>query len=239
MVLELGESAKKLSESERELAWREMARQVAHEIKNPLTPMKLNIQHLQRAWYDKNDKLETTFEKVTKVLIEQIDSLSNLASSFSDFAKMPMERFEVCNLVEIVQNSVLLFEKASQVNFTFKTQSKNIRVYTDKEQISRVFNNLIKNAIQAIPEELIGQIEINITTNQKYVNITVKDNGTGIPEEIKEKVFVPSFSTKSSGMGLGLAISKKILETSNGTIRFETRKDVGTTFYIQLPLYTK
>jgi len=239
MVLELGESAKKLTESEREVAWREMARQVAHEIKNPLTPMKLNIQHLQRAWNDKNEKLEATFEKVTKILIEQIDSLSNLASSFSDFAKMPMERFEVCNMVEIVQNSILLFEKASQVNFTFAAENKSIQVYTDKEQISRVFNNLIKNAIQAIPEELVGQIEIIITSNKKFVNISVKDNGAGIPDEIKEKVFVPSFSTKSSGMGLGLAISKKILETSNGTISFETQKSKGTTFYIQLPLYVK
>jgi two-component system nitrogen regulation sensor histidine kinase NtrY len=238
MVLELGESAKKLSESEREVAWREMARQVAHEIKNPLTPMKLNIQHLQRAWSDKSEKLEATFQKVTKILIEQIDSLSNLASSFSDFAKMPMERFEVCNLVDVVNNSVLLFEKSSQVNFSFTSPNNEILVYTDKEQISRVFNNLIKNAIQAIPEEAIGHIDIALSCNKNIVNVTVKDNGTGIPDEIKEKVFVPSFSTKSSGMGLGLAISKKILETSNGTISFETQKNVGTTFYIQLPLYT-
>lgn len=238
MVLELEESANKLSASERELAWREMARQVAHEIKNPLTPMKLNIQHLQRAWTDKNEKLDQTFEKVTRVLIEQIDSLSNLASSFSDFAKMPTERFEVFNLAEVAENCVHLFEKSSDVHFEFSAENGNIQVFADKEQINRVLNNLIKNAIQAFGDEQNGNIRLAVVKKDKWAVVSVKDNGPGIPDEILDKIFVPNFSTKTSGMGLGLAISKKIIETAGGSISFDTKSHRGTVFTIKLPLHT-
>jgi signal transduction histidine kinase len=235
MVLELEESALKLSESEREGAWREMARQVAHEIKNPLTPMKLNIQHLQRAWYDKSDKLEHTFERVTKILVEQIDSLSNLASSFSDFAKMPNERFEVFDLRMVVSNAIHLFEKSSEVHFHAEMPEHSAEIRADKEQISRVFNNLFKNAIQAIVLEKIGRIEVKMHCVDGRIITEVCDNGSGIADTLKDKIFVPNFSTKTSGMGLGLAISRKIVEVSGGSIRFESHESKGTCFIVDLP----
>lgn len=235
MVLELEESALKLSESEREGAWREMARQVAHEIKNPLTPMKLNIQHLQRAWYDKSDKLEHTFERVTKILVEQIDSLSNLASSFSDFAKMPNERFEVFDLRTVVNNAIHLFEKSSEVHFQSSLPDHTAEIRADKEQISRVFNNLFKNAIQAIDHEKEGKVEVIMYFRDGYIVTEVCDNGSGIPDTLKDKIFVPNFSTKTSGMGLGLAISRKIVEVSGGSIRFESNEARGTCFTVELP----
>ncbi len=237
MVMELEESAHKLSESEREGAWREMARQVAHEIKNPLTPLKLNVQHLQRAWHDKSDKLEDTFQRVTKIMIEQIESLSNLASSFSNFAKMPKERFEKSDIVDVLNTTIHLFEKSSEIKISTVFPSMPIYVFTDKEQMGRVFNNLIKNAIQAIPEEREGSVEIKVSVKKDVVLIEVADNGNGIDVEIKEKIFTPNFSTKTSGMGLGLAIARKTIETSGGKIYFKTRKEKGTIFIIELPLF--
>lgn len=237
MVLELEESALKLSESEREGAWREMARQVAHEIKNPLTPMKLNIQHLQRAWYDKSDKLENTFERVTKILIEQIDSLSNLASSFSDFAKMPNERFEVFDLRAVVNDAIHLYEKSSEVRFHASFPESSCEVKADKEQIARVFSNLFKNAIQAITEEKEGRIEVSMQIASNRIITEVCDNGAGIPDTLKDKIFIPNFSTKTSGMGLGLAISRKIVEVSGGSIRFESLTSKGTCFIVELPVW--
>ncbi len=233
MIMELEESAMKLSESEREMAWREMARQVAHEIKNPLTPMKLNIQHLQRAWDDKSDKLETTFQKVTRILIEQIDSLSNLASSFSDFARLPKEQISVFDLREIVQDTVHLFEKSSSVHFKIFVPSFAVLVEADREQLIRVFNNLIKNSIQAIEDENQGLIEVKMEVDQGKVRTYILDNGSGIPETLKDKIFVPNFSTKNSGMGLGLAICRKIIESSGGTIKFRSSQN-QTEFVVEL-----
>ncbi|MBO6516649.1 MAG: HAMP domain-containing histidine kinase, partial [Bacteroidia bacterium] len=238
MVIQLGDSAQKLSESEREGAWKEMARQVAHEIKNPLTPMKLNIQHLQRAWSDKNERLEDTFKRVTGVLIEQIDSLSKLATEFSSFAKMPVNNFENCNLSNSLLSTITLFEKSENVDFQYDDTLPEIMVYADREQLGRVFNNVIKNAIQAIPEDRKGSVKIRVESDSETVRVEIQDNGRGIREEDRPNIFVPNFSTKNSGMGLGLAITRKMLEAANGKIWFESVEGVGTTFYLQWPIVT-
>jgi len=235
MVLELQESANQMRETEREDAWREMAKQVAHEIKNPLTPMKLSLQHLQRA-YDSgpSEKLDTLFTKTSKLLVEQIDSLSNMASEFSDFAKMPEDKFETFNISKIMEGTIDLFRQSENVDISTKIAT-GMYVNADPEQVRRIFNNLIKNAIQAIPENKQGKIEVHLIGLKKTIKISVKDNGTGILKANFDKVFVPNFSTKNSGMGLGLAICRKITETSNGSISFISEPNKGTTFTVNLP----
>lgn len=236
MVLELDDSAKQLAESEREGAWREMAKQVAHEIKNPLTPMKLSIQHLQRAYTDgPSEKLDKLFTKTSKLLIDQINSLSSMASEFSNFAKMPEGTVEVVDLSQALKDTVNLFVQSENVSITSKI-TPDLNVKADREQLKRVFNNLLKNAIQAIPDNRQGKIEATLYRNNKTAIIRVKDNGSGIPQELHNKVFVPNFSTKSSGMGLGLAISRKIIHQAKGNIGFVSETDKGTTFEVELPL---
>ena len=235
MVLELEESANQMAESEREGAWREMAKQVAHEIKNPLTPMKLSIQHLQRAYTSgPSEKLDTLFTKTSKLLIDQINSLSNMASEFSNFAKMPQNKTQNFDISDTLKNAVSLFKRSENIEIVSNIEP-NTSVHADPEQLHRVFTNLIKNAIQAIPESRTGLIEVSLTVEQGTIEIKIKDNGNGIPESNYKKVFVPNFSTKNSGMGLGLAISKKIIETANGTILFKSKANIGTTFIIHLP----
>lgn len=237
MIVALEESADKLAESEREGAWREMARQIAHEIKNPLTPMKLSIQHLQRAWATKGENIDETFKRVTNVLIEQIDSLSNLASEFSAFAKMPEPVVEELELNNLLQSVAYLYEDTENLEVRFYKTDDEVKVMADKDQLGRVFKNIVTNAIQAIPEDVEGRISISIITENGKAKVLVKDNGKGIAKEQGNKVFIPSFSTKTSGMGLGLAISKKIIESFNGKIYFDSIEGEGTIFYIELPLF--
>lgn len=236
MVDALSDSADKLARTERELAWREMAKQIAHEIKNPLTPMKLSIQYLQRAWNDKVPDFGDYLTRVTDTLIEQINKLSSIASEFSKFAQMPSTRQEVVNLVEKVENSRVLFQNSTEIPILLENRgSANIPVKADGEQLLGVFNNLIKNAIQAIPNENEGLINIIITPAEDTVTVAIKDNGKGIPEHIQKKLFVPSFTTKTAGMGLGLAIARRIVENAGGRIWFETTEDVGSTFFVEFP----
>ncbi len=235
MVMELEESANQMAESEREGAWREMAKQVAHEIKNPLTPMKLSVQHLQRAYTNgPSERLDALFAKTSKLIIEQIESLSTMASEFSNFAQMPEDKFEEFNISNILLGTTDLFKQSENVAIKAKV-APNVFVNADPEQVRRVFNNLIKNAIQAIPEERSGKIEITLKALKSTVQITIADNGKGILEENYKKVFVPNFSTKNSGMGLGLAICRKIVETAKGKISFTSKIDQGTTFIVTLP----
>ena len=236
MVIQLGESATKLSESEREGAWKEMARQVAHEIKNPLTPMKLNIQHLQRAWGDKNERLEETFKRVTAVLIEQIDSLSKLATEFSSFAQMPTHNFEDCNISQSLVNTITLFEKSEHVVFQYPDNLPDVVVHADREQLGRIFNNVIKNAIQSISTDRKGLIVVEMSVKNAKVVVSIKDNGKGIDPKDASKIFVPNFSTKNSGMGLGLAITRKMIEGAHGRIWFDSELSVGSTFYLEWPV---
>lgn len=234
-LMKLEESANLLARSEREGAWKEMAKQVAHEIKNPLTPMKLNIQHLQRAWKDGHPKLDDMFIKVTKVLIEQIDSLSTLATEFSSFAKMPAGNPEKCDLTAMLQKSIILYGETDGLQIISDLSDEKAEIFADPEQMGRVFSNVIKNAIQSIPEGREARILVSLQNDQSNWIVSISDNGSGISPDLQPKIFVPNFSTKNSGMGLGLAICKKIVDNSHGEIWFETTEGEGTTFYIRLP----
>lgn len=231
---ELAVAAEQLALSERESAWRDMAKQVAHEIKNPLTPMKLSVQHLLRTFDRHDPKVEEKLQKVVQSLIEQIDALTAIANEFSNFAKMPMPKMEVIGLSEVIKNVLSVFEQEENCTFRLAVISE-CPVLADRDQIVRVFNNLIKNAIQAIPSERKGMIEVVLQQKADELIITVKDNGKGIPEEMKNKLFVPYFTTKSTGSGIGLAVVKKILENHNGKISFSSEVNVGTTFRLVLP----
>ncbi|MCT4671761.1 MAG: HAMP domain-containing histidine kinase [Prolixibacteraceae bacterium] len=234
-VDELEKSAKLLAKTEREEAWREMARQIAHEIKNPLTPMKLNIQYLQRMHLDQSDRFDKYFNKVTQSLVEQIDTLSNIATSFSSFAKIPTANIEKVDLHESIKETINLFS-SSEVTIIWEDNIKNkMPVLADKEQLGRLFINLIKNGKQAVDDTKESIINITTSIDKSYYVITIKDNGSGIPEEIQDRLFEPYFTTKSQGTGLGLAIVKKIVETFHGEIHFESAKDVGTCFTIHIP----
>jgi signal transduction histidine kinase len=236
-VDELAVSAELLAGSERESAWREMAKQIAHEIKNPLTPMKLNIQHLQRAKGEGKEYNEY-IERVTNTLIEQIENLSNIATEFSNFAKIPTARNQVFKLAEQLQKVFDLFDSHERVQIEFHSNGlEYLKVNADREQLSRAIINLVKNGIQAVPEDRKGIIEINLSRRDHMAVISVSDNGEGIPAPLREKLFSPSFTTKTSGMGLGLAITKNIVENFAGKIWFETEQGTGTTFYLEIPIY--
>jgi nitrogen fixation/metabolism regulation signal transduction histidine kinase len=238
MVNELQASAEKLARSERESAWREMARQIAHEIKNPLTPMKLSVQHLRKAWKDGTPDLDAHIDRVTNTLVDQIETLANIASEFAKFAQVPGAHFEAIDLTQKIQRITHLFEDTCKVNFFRKSHGKqDLLIYADPEQVIQVFNNLIRNAIQAVPEGMEPVVEISIEENSDSVIVKVSDNGIGIPDDLQSRLFEPNFTTKTSGMGLGLAIAKKIMEGSNGKIWFETRKNAGTSFFLEWPLF--
>ena len=238
MVAELGESAELLAKSERETAWREMAKQIAHEIKNPLTPMKLSLQHLQRAWEDKVENWDEVFKRTTNTLVEQIDNLSRISSEFSNFAQMPRASNEKVNIVQKVKDVISLFAPAGEAEITFDTMGEeDLFVYIDKEQLSRVFINLIKNALQSIPQDRNGQIHIELRKEKSRIKVKVSDNGKGIPVEQQPRMFQPNFTTKTSGMGLGLAIVKNIVEHAGGHITYETTLNKGSSFEFDLPAF--
>ena len=231
MILKLEESAGLLAKSEREGAWQEMAKQVAHEIKNPLTPMKLNLQYLQKVVNEGGEDFSGKFKKVSASMIEQIDTLAHIANEFSNFAKMPKVNLVKVNLTEVIKSTLELFRN-EQTHITFSSQLDSPMVLSDKNQCLRVFNNLIKNAVQSIPENREGKIEIEVGLRNEMVLVSVKDNGSGIPDEMKEKIFVPNFTTKSTGTGLGLAMVKNIINASGGSIWFESNEHTGTVFYL-------
>jgi two-component system nitrogen regulation sensor histidine kinase NtrY len=239
-VLELEYNSQRLARSERESAWREMAKQVAHEIKNPLTPMKLRVQHLQMS-YDKDDpEWEDRLSKFTAMLIEQIDTLSNIANEFSNFAKMPKANFEKVDLVHALRSTKELYQDTDDVEISYESDLPGEQVVmADKEQLIRVFNNLVKNAIQAIPDTQEGKILLSLEYTDRQYIVIVKDNGTGIDDEKYDKIFVPNFTTKSTGMGLGLAMVKNIVENCGGKVWFESKVDVGSSFFVALPAYSE
>lgn len=234
MIDELAKSAELLAKSERESAWREMAKQVAHEIKNPLTPMKLNVQQLQKSWDQKSPDWDERLERFTQIMIEQIESLNKIASEFSDFAKMPKPVKEDTDLIQLIENAVQLYDDFKiPINF-YKPEEEKCSVFVDKSQIVRVLNNLLKNSIQAVDEKN-GIINIWLTDSAGKYTIKMNDNGIGIPDEQKSKIFSPNFTTKTGGTGLGLAMVKSIIESYSGKIWFESEKDHGTTFFVEIP----
>jgi signal transduction histidine kinase len=237
MVVQLAESIELLARTERETAWREMAKQIAHEIKNPLTPMKLSVQFLQRSWQDKDSTFDKKLDKCTKTLIDQINTLSNIATEFSNFAKMPKPNREVVNLVITIENIITLFSNTENLKMTTNIDGfDKLLIISDHEHISRSITNLVKNGIQAIPDDKEGIIQIIVEKKGAIVRISIKDNGSGISEDQKDKLFIPNFTTKSSGMGMGLPIVKDIIESAKGKIWFETELGVGTTFIVEFPL---
>jgi nitrogen fixation/metabolism regulation signal transduction histidine kinase len=225
-----------LARSERESAWREMAKQVAHEIKNPLTPMKLSIQHLQKAWDDKAPDWEKRLSIFTRTIVEQIDSLSEIASEFSDFAKMPAANIEKIELAGIIKSAAELYHHHSNIRIVIEHMDQEYFVLADKRQLLRVFNNLIQNAVQAIGKKEDGLIRIRLSLEKDVYLIGISDNGAGITDEQASKIFSPSFTTKSSGMGLGLAMVKSILSIIGGTVTFESKPGEGATFSVKIPV---
>jgi two-component system, NtrC family, nitrogen regulation sensor histidine kinase NtrY len=237
MVKQLDESARLLAKSEREGAWREMARQVAHEIKNPLTPMKLSIQYLQKAVDSNTPNIKEMTASVANTLVEQIDHLSKIAGEFSQFANIGNVNNEEFDLNELLSSIVSLYRTQDDLTISWQKLENPQMVHADRTQINRLFTNLLQNAIQAVPENKKPHIEIKQAIDDHALTISVADNGTGIPVELHSKIFTPNFTTKTSGTGLGLAMCKGIVENIKGKIWFETKENKGSTFYIQLPLY--
>ena len=206
------------------------------EIKNPLTPMKLSVQHLQYAWNRQTPDWESRLNKFTQTMIEQIDTLSVIATEFSDFAKMPATRKETVNVIDIIQTAVSLFKNYENIAITINSAATSVLVFSDKDQLLRAFNNLIKNSVQAIGHKTGGTIHIEVKLTHDQCIIELSDNGEGIPPELSDKIFSPYFTTKTSGMGLGLAIVKSIIVNSDGEISYTSEQGKGTVFTICIPL---
>ena len=236
MVRQLEQSAEALAKSEREGAWREMARQVAHEIKNPLTPMKLSIQYLQKAINNNQPNVKELTSNVANTLIEQIDHLSKIAADFSRFANIGNKNLEVLDLHGVISSLIGLYSSNPKVHLKWERAPATLKMKADKTHMNRLFTNLLTNAVDACVGKDTCNINIKEEVNDGQVLIEVQDNGEGIPEETRSKIFVPNFTTKSSGTGLGLAMCKSIVEQAGGYIWFETEIDKGTSFFVQLPL---
>ena len=232
MIDQLEDSAVKLARSEREQAWREMAKQVAHEIKNPLTPMRLSVQSFERKFDPNDPDINKKVNEYSKSLIQQIDTMSSIASAFSNFANMPAQQNELLNVVEVVKMALDIF---TEDFISFSAENNNLIAKLDRTQLIRVVTNLVKNATQAVHDNENPEINVKVFCDGKVIKIVVQDNGIGISEENKTKIFEPKFTTKSSGMGLGLAMVKNIVETYQGSITFTSQLGIGTVFTVSFP----
>lgn len=235
MVDQLEESAEKLAQTERENAWREMAKQVAHEIKNPLTPMRLNVQDFERKFNPEDPEIHSKIGVFSKTLLTQIDTMTAVSNAFSSFASLPAQENDVVNIVDVTKLALNIF---SQDYIHFYSEKDYIEVRIDRTQWIRVITNLVKNALQAIPDtKLNPRIDVRIFMQGDNITFAVKDNGSGIEEVIKPNIFEPKFTTKTNGMGLGLAMIKNIIESYNGTITCESKLGEGALFLIKIPTY--
>ncbi len=232
MVDDLAESAEKLAKTERENAWQEMARQVAHEIKNPLTPMRLTIQSFEHTFNPDDPDSSQKLKEFSKLLIQQIDTMSEVAEAFSDFATLPKPTMRDCDLVEVTQMAINIFQHDYII---FSSNEAHIFHKMDRTQWIRVITNLVQNALHSVSKKKTPQIGIHIMTDPTQTTVSITDNGSGIPEKLKRKIFEPKFTTKSAGMGLGLGIVKNIIKSHNGKITFVSTQKKGTTFSIVLP----
>jgi two-component system nitrogen regulation sensor histidine kinase NtrY len=230
MVDALGDSARKLAQSERETAWKEMAKQVAHEIKNPLTPMRLSVQQFERSFAADDQERKAQLTEFTQGMLQQIDTLSAIASTFSDFAKMPEANKVLLNATEVVQWAVQLF---SDQHLTLQAEAENISLKIDRNHLVQIVNNLVKNALEAIEGVTNGQVEVRLFNDQKTIVLEVKDNGKGMSDEVLSRMFEPRFTTKNSGMGLGLAVVKTLVEENGGTIDCQSTLNEGTLFTLR------
>ncbi|MFL5731177.1 MAG: ATP-binding protein [Cytophagaceae bacterium] len=235
MLLKLEDSKVALAKSEKESAWREMAKQVAHEIKNPLTPMKLTIQHLQRKLVEKSENIKQLTEKALDTLLDQVNNLSEIATSFSDFAKMPIPKYHRFEISSLLVNAINL-HRSEDVTMQCDIPDQKFYVMGDEQLMTSIFTNLILNGLQSVPNTRKAEITASIKRFSNSILIEIRDNGTGIPANISDKVFIPNFSTKFTGSGIGLAVAKRGVEHAGGRIWFETIEGEGTSFFIELPL---
>ena len=236
MIEKLQDNAAVLARSERESAWREMSKQVAHEIKNPLTPMKLSLQHLQNSISLKRDNIEELTIRMSNTMMNQIENLTQIADEFSNFGSLPKTNNKKVLLNDVVETIHDLFRQRSDMDIRLVEPIDDIGAYADKNHLLRILNNLVKNSIQAIPEDRRGQIVLKLFKEENKAIISVTDNGSGISEDMQTKIFRPKFTTKSSGSGLGLAIAANMVDSIGGRIHFESKEDQGTTFFLELPL---
>jgi signal transduction histidine kinase len=234
MTRDLREAQMQIIKAEREAAWKEMAKQVAHEIKNPLTPMKLSIQHIEKAYRDGAKNFGEILHQVTQTILQQIEILSNIATEFSRMAKMPDRKIQKVDTNEILRDASNLFSQYGKVNINTDLKASSPLIYADREELQRVFVNILRNAVQAMREE--GKITIVTSTDETMVDIYITDTGPGIKEEVLKHIFDPYFSTKKEGMGLGLTMVKKTIQELWGTIEIISAVGKGTTVHIRLPL---
>ena len=234
LLVELQNKANALAQSERKSAWKNMAKQIAHEIKNPLTPMRLSVQHFERVIIKDNPNLKDQVLQFSKMLIQQIDTMNTVVSAFSNFASLGEEKKEIFCLKDELIRIVDLYKESG-----IKYHQPNFKCFVniDRSHLTRILNNIIKNAIEAIPQERVKKISITLSSKKNHWEICIQDNGTGIPHDLQAKIFEPKFTTKNSGMGLGLAMVKNIIDDFNGKISFISKLDKGTTFYILIPKY--
>lgn len=233
MIDELENSAAALAANERESAWREMAKQVAHEIKNPLTPMRLTVQSFERKFNPEDPDIHEKIKEFSATMIQQIDTMGSIASAFSTYANMPAQKEETLNIVKITKLALDIF---NEEYIQFSSEEKDITVKLDRTQLIRIITNLVKNAIQSVSEVANPFVKVVVSSKENQALITVSDNGIGISKENKSKIFEPKFTTKSSGMGLGLAMVKNIVETYDGSITFTSQEGKGTTFTVTFPI---
>jgi nitrogen fixation/metabolism regulation signal transduction histidine kinase len=242
MLTKLEASKRELAAQEKEAAWREMARQVAHEIKNPLTPMKLSLQFLQKAIAERRANAEELIGRIAQTLITQIDVLSDIATSFSNFTNLPAMRPERLDVAAVLRRCAALHQPddadgALELHLPPDAESGRYVVFADESLLVRTFNNLLINARQAVPEGREPHLVVSLeTAGAGRVRASIRDNGAGIPDDVQPKVFVPNFTTKEKGSGIGLAVAKRGMESAGGTIWFETLVGEGTVFFIELPL---
>lgn len=232
MTKDLAKSKARLKKAEREAAWRDIARRVAHEIKNPLTPIKLSIQHLYSLYQEKElENFDSVLKKTKELIINEIDKLNRIATAFSDFAKLPSRNYEPLNVNNILIDVVSLYSPDKNVEFVKELQDNIYPVLADKQEMNRVFQNLIKNAVQSLSGS--GKVTVISYNSGSKVIVEIRDNGCGMDQEVLSKLFEPNFSTKSQGMGLGLAITKKSLEDMKAGITIESTVNAGTTVRIE------
>lgn len=232
MLIKLKAQSEQLATIEREEAWREFARQVAHEIKNPLTPMKLMIQNYMRKFESDDTELTARTKRTSAILMQQIETIESIADAFSDFAKMPNRKDELIDIVEVIKNTLEIFP-VQYITYTFSRPQ--INTMFDKQYLNRIVTNIVKNAFQSIPMNRTAIISVDVSLVENHIMIIIEDNGKGISDDEKQEIFKPRFTTKSSGSGIGLSMVKKIIEDYNGSIEFDSTVDVGSKFIIKFP----
>ncbi|SDE64996.1 sensor histidine kinase [Riemerella columbipharyngis] len=234
MITQIEDQKEQISYREKNEAWKEMAKQVAHEVKNPLTPMRLLVQNFERKFDVKDPNIETKVKQLTTSLVDQIDAISSVATAFSEYTKLPEKKDQKLNIHQETKDIIRLWNDQKEISL--HSNKGNIIINMDKSYFTRIMNNLLKNAIQAKDDNRKLSIKVSLEQIHHKVNIRVEDNGIGIPENRINRIFEPNFTSKNSGMGLGLTMVKKLIEEYKGEISVTSEEGIGTTFLIQLPM---